>query len=339
MTIANMTTEWGALVGWFPFDEVTADYLRERAAVLAAHGAGQPRLTERDDRRLGGRPARRPTPTPLRRPRSSSTSPRSRRTSPVRTRSQVMRAGDRDRARADRDPQGLPAVVRQRTARRPGRGGGGAARARGSPTTSSSTSPPPRPRSQAAAEADGIWQALLEAGARAAAARLRRLHRPRGRSARDGRGRHLRHQPQLQGPHGLARRQGLPREPGGGRRLGGRRLHHRPGRDARHVGARVRVHATSAGGRRSAAVAIRRGLSRRARRPRCCCLPVDNLNTDGIYGKDVTYRDDLTPEQMAGVRDGQLRPGVPGDRRATATSSSPAATSAPARRASRRPRR
>ena len=29
-------------------------------------------------------------------------------------------------------------------------------------------------------------------------------------------------------------------------------------------------------------------------------LPVDSLNTDGIYGKDVTYRDDLTPEQMAG---------------------------------------
>ncbi len=27
-------------------------------------------------------------------------------------------------------------------------------------------------------------------------------------------------------------------------------------------------------------------------------LPKDNLNTDGIYGKDVTYRDDLTPEQM-----------------------------------------
>ena len=28
-------------------------------------------------------------------------------------------------------------------------------------------------------------------------------------------------------------------------------------------------------------------------------LPKDNMNTDGIYGKDVTYRDDLTPEQMA----------------------------------------
>jgi len=33
---------------------------------------------------------------------------------------------------------------------------------------------------------------------------------------------------------------------------------------------------------------------------RALLLPVDSLNTDGIYGKDVTYRDDLTPEQMAG---------------------------------------
>ncbi len=33
---------------------------------------------------------------------------------------------------------------------------------------------------------------------------------------------------------------------------------------------------------------------------RALLLPVDNLNTDGVYGKDVTYRDDLTPEQMAG---------------------------------------
>jgi homoaconitate hydratase len=30
MTIANMTTEWGALAGVFPFDEVTVDYLRWR---------------------------------------------------------------------------------------------------------------------------------------------------------------------------------------------------------------------------------------------------------------------------------------------------------------------
>jgi homoaconitate hydratase len=30
-------------------------------------------------------------------------------------------------------------------------------------------------------------------------------------------------------------------------------------------------------------------------------LPADNLNTDGIYGKDYTYREDMTPQQMAAV--------------------------------------
>ncbi len=30
-------------------------------------------------------------------------------------------------------------------------------------------------------------------------------------------------------------------------------------------------------------------------------LPQDNLNTDGIYGKDYTYREDMTPAMMAGV--------------------------------------
>jgi homoaconitate hydratase len=32
---------------------------------------------------------------------------------------------------------------------------------------------------------------------------------------------------------------------------------------------------------------------------RVLLLPIDNLNTDGIYGKDVTYRDDLSPDEMA----------------------------------------
>jgi homoaconitate hydratase len=34
---------------------------------------------------------------------------------------------------------------------------------------------------------------------------------------------------------------------------------------------------------------------------RVAFLPQDNLNTDGIYGKDYTYRDDVTPELMASV--------------------------------------
>ncbi len=36
-------------------------------------------------------------------------------------------------------------------------------------------------------------------------------------------------------------------------------------------------------------------------RGRLVFLPQDNLNTDGIYGKDYTYRDDMTPEMMARV--------------------------------------
>jgi homoaconitate hydratase len=38
LAIANMTTEWGALVGWFPVDEVTLGYLRERKDILASRG-------------------------------------------------------------------------------------------------------------------------------------------------------------------------------------------------------------------------------------------------------------------------------------------------------------
>ncbi|MSR29163.1 MAG: homoaconitase [Phycisphaerales bacterium] len=36
MTIANMTTEWGALAGIFPFDEVTVAYLRSRIPAFAS---------------------------------------------------------------------------------------------------------------------------------------------------------------------------------------------------------------------------------------------------------------------------------------------------------------
>ena len=38
MTIANMTTEWGALAGVFPFDEVTVKYLRSRVPAFSNPG-------------------------------------------------------------------------------------------------------------------------------------------------------------------------------------------------------------------------------------------------------------------------------------------------------------
>ncbi len=38
LTIANMTTEWGALAGVFPVDDVTIDWLRQRAAFIKKRG-------------------------------------------------------------------------------------------------------------------------------------------------------------------------------------------------------------------------------------------------------------------------------------------------------------
>lgn len=38
LTIANMTTEWGALAGVFPIDEITIDWLRNRAKFVAQRG-------------------------------------------------------------------------------------------------------------------------------------------------------------------------------------------------------------------------------------------------------------------------------------------------------------
>ena len=37
-TIANMSTEWGALVGWFPVDDITLSYLSKRGLMLAQRG-------------------------------------------------------------------------------------------------------------------------------------------------------------------------------------------------------------------------------------------------------------------------------------------------------------
>jgi homoaconitate hydratase len=38
LTIANMTTEWGALAGVFPIDEITVDWLKKRAKFITARG-------------------------------------------------------------------------------------------------------------------------------------------------------------------------------------------------------------------------------------------------------------------------------------------------------------
>jgi homoaconitate hydratase len=42
MSISNMTTEWGALIGIFPFDEILRDYLYSRADYFAKFGSRRP---------------------------------------------------------------------------------------------------------------------------------------------------------------------------------------------------------------------------------------------------------------------------------------------------------
>jgi homoaconitate hydratase len=49
MSIANMTTEWGALVGIFPFDDVLRDYLLGRAAYLAKKNVSRLTIAMVDD--------------------------------------------------------------------------------------------------------------------------------------------------------------------------------------------------------------------------------------------------------------------------------------------------
>lgn len=46
MTISNMTTEWGALAGLFPYDQITRAYLLDRAEHFAKRGDSKPRITK-----------------------------------------------------------------------------------------------------------------------------------------------------------------------------------------------------------------------------------------------------------------------------------------------------
>ncbi len=57
LTIANMTTEWGALAGWFPVDEVTVAFMSERQIWLAENGVTDRISTEEIDRWRNDPPA------------------------------------------------------------------------------------------------------------------------------------------------------------------------------------------------------------------------------------------------------------------------------------------
>jgi len=293
MTIANMTTEWGALVGWFPFDGVTAAYLRQRAARLAAEGIPS-RLTEESIRGWEAEP-----PQPDRDARYAAeivldlakVSPHVAGPDTVfATRPVADIARDRIRIhkayllscvnarlsdlaeaanvlRGQRIADGVKLYVAAASA-----------------------------EIQREAEERGIWKAILDAGAEAL---------PPGCGACIGLGTGLLEPGEVgisatnrnfKGRMGSRDAQAYLASPAvvaasaiagfisGSAELGASE----PPRSYRVVTTRPTP----------ASVAILPGFPERLD-GRMLLLPADNLNTDGIYGKDVTYRDDLTPEQMA----------------------------------------
>jgi homoaconitate hydratase len=293
LTVSNMTTEWGALVGWFPFDGITEEYLRDRTARLAATGVTD-RLTAR---MIDGWKEEPPSPDDDASYAAEITvdlaavSPHVSGPDSVGVmQSAAAMAGDRiqihkayllscTNARFD-DLVEAAAVLR------------GQKVADGVELYVAAASA----EVQAEAEADGSWQDLIDAGARAL---------PPGCGACIGLG------------------VGLLEAGEVGISATNRNFKGRMGsRDAKAYLASPSVVAASAiagfitGPDDLGAsvpepqyrdlgwkplereVAILDGFPS-AVEGRALLLPVDSLNTDGIYGKDVTYRDDLTPEQMA----------------------------------------
>ena len=293
MTIANMTTEWGALVGWFGFDVVTARYLRDRLRVLEARGLTA-RLTEE---MIRGWEAAPPAPDPDAAYAAEieldlgAVSPHVSGPDTV-TIMRAVRDIEADRIRIQKayllscvnsrldDLEQAADVLRGRRV------------ADGVELYVAAASA----EVQAEAEARGVWSDLVDAGA---------IPLPPGCGACIGLG------------AGLL-------EPGEvGISATNRNFKGRMGsRDAQAylaspavvaasaaagsiTGPRVFDAATPAYAFRDLgleaperSVTVLDGFPERLE-GRALLLPVDNLNTDGIYGKDVTYRDDLTPEQMA----------------------------------------
>ncbi len=293
LTIANMTTEWGALVGWFPFDAATAAFLRRRAVVLAERGIAD-RLTEADIARWEADP---PHPDEGAEYAAevtldlSTVTPHVAGPDSVGVVQSISAIEGKEisidkayllsctNARLD-DLAQAAEVLEGRTV------------AEGVDLYVAAASA----EIQAEAEGQGIWQELLDAGA---------IPLPPGCGACIGLGAGLLEA----GEVGISATN---------RNFKGRMGH----RDAKAYLASPAVVAASAAAGYIAGpdrfketkprsrftdlgwkppartVAIMEGFPSKIE-GRVLFLPADNLNTDGIYGKDVTYRDDLTPDEMA----------------------------------------
>lgn len=298
LTIANMTTEWGALAGWFPVDAVTVAYMEERRAYLESHGIAD-RITADDIARWRAQP-----------PRSddgaayageialdlSQVTPHLSGPDTVQAMASLAELAAR-KIRIDKayllsctnarlqDLEQAAAVVRGRKV---------AAHVKMYVSAASELV-------ENEARASGAWQSLLEAGAIALpsgcgpciglgtglledgevgiSATNRNF---KGRMGSRGAKAYLA-SPAVVAASALAGHiaapEGMPLDASS------------PARDFR---------TPAAGGGDAPAVEVLDGFPA-VIEGRLLYLPADNLNTDGIYGKDYTYREDMTAAQMAAV--------------------------------------
>jgi len=295
LAIANMTTEWGALIGWFPVDRITLDYIGRRREILA--GRGTERIGDRqldgwtsdppsadDDAAYAGRivlDLARVTPhvsgpdsvqlaTPL-----SELAPRDIRVhkaylvSCVNSRREDLSAAA-EVLRGKKIADGVEFYV--------------AAASR---------------EVQQETEQDGVWQALLDAGARPL---------PPGCGPCIGLGAGLLEAGQVgisatnrnfKGRMGSREAQCYLASPAvvAASALAGKITGPSSGETTRLLPHFERFDAAEPSDER---VEILDGFPERLR-GRAIVLTQDNLNTDGIYGKDYTYKDDMTTQMMAKV--------------------------------------
>ena len=303
MTVSNMTTEWGALVGWFGYDETTSHYLRERAAMLEALGI-EGRLT---DEMIAAWDADPPQPDgdagyaaeivfDLRQVSPHVAGPDSV--------SVIRPVADLEEERLPIQKAYLLSCVNSRLsdlaeAADVFRGRRVADEVEFYIAAASATV-------QTEAEAKGIWRDLVTAGAKPL---------PPGCGACIGLGVGLLEAGEVgisatnrnfKGRMGSRDAEAYLASPAvvAASALAG----FITGPD--DLGSSVpKYHFTDLGWTPPAReVAILDGFPERME-GRILLLPVNNLNTDGIYGKDVTYRDDLTPDQMAGYAMANFDPG------------------------------
>jgi len=295
MSISNMSTEWGALVGWFPADAVTLKWIRRRRDILASRGIR--RVTEEEIRAWEANP---PAPdrdasyaaritldlsqviphvsgpdtvqvmTPLPEIEAKRVAiHKAYLISCVNSRFEDLRAA----ARVLKGKKVAPSVAFYVAAA--------------------------SKEVQEEAEKQGVWQVLVDAGAKIlppscgpciglGTGLLEKGEVGISATNRNFKGRMGARDAQcyLASPEVVA-----------ASAVAGHICAPRPWKGERPA---LRIEILSAPQPPAEKVEILPGFPARVR-GRLVFVPPDNLNTDGIYGKDYTYREDMTPEQMAAV--------------------------------------